>query len=112
MIDIYRKYKTRDGREVRIYATDHDSTCGHMVSGAFFLDGGWWSASWTAEGFYGSSSYESPNDLIEVKSRIRRTVWLDVYPKGTCIAGEYDFTGRIARIKVEINCEEGEGLDG
>ena len=50
MIDINKKYRTRDGREVRIYATD----CGaaEPVHGAI-KSGDWWELSvWNANGKY------------------------------------------------------------
>jgi hypothetical protein len=59
---------------------------------------------------------EGPFDLVEVKPRIKRTVWVNVYSNG--FAGWLDrktadanssFT-RLACVKVEIDCEEGEGL--
>jgi hypothetical protein len=53
-------------------------------------------------------------DLVEVKPRIQRTVWLALYPlddvwvvSGDCTAVE---KGCLACVKVEIDCEEGEGL--
>ena len=57
------------------------------------------------------------DDLIEVKPRIKQNVWLNLYPnRRPCshstkkeadkIAGKT----RIACIKVEIDCEHGEGL--
>jgi hypothetical protein len=49
-----------------------------------------------------------------VKPRIQRTVWLALYPlddvwvvSGDCTAVE---KGCLACVKVEIDCEEGEGL--
>jgi hypothetical protein len=67
MIDINKKYRTRDGREVRIYATD-GAQCGTCIHGAV-LDNGWWgSVTWGSDG----SKYswrEDDLDLIEVGSR-------------------------------------------
>jgi hypothetical protein len=113
-----KKYQTRDGREVRIYATD-----GHPdepVHGAFKDYSGQWNTSiWNLDGtcrFKKCVSGEQCVDLIEVKPRIKRTVYLNVYYDGTVLnytkedadlcAGPY----RLACIKVEIDCEEGEGL--
>tara|TARA_R110002126_G_scaffold8006_1_gene38497 strand:- start:661 stop:1008 length:348 start_codon:yes stop_codon:yes gene_type:complete len=115
MIDINKKYRMRDGREVRIYATD-----GHFpspVHGAFkgsgHNKGTWISWQWMADGRAGVFS-ETEMDLIEVKPRIKRTVWLALYPlddvsvvSGDCTAVE---KGCLACVKVEIDCEEGEGL--
>ena len=56
------------------------------------------------------------NDLIEVKPRIKRTIWLSIYEDCTLSssskeeADHYDGDDRLACIKVEIDVEEGEGL--
>ena len=56
-------------------------------------------------------------DLIEVKPRIKRTEWLNVYPLGSTRAylskAEADASAglrRVACIPIVIDCEEGEGL--
>jgi hypothetical protein len=106
MISKDKTYRTRDGREVRIYAIDGGGV--HCVHGAVRNPEGWAMCSW---------SLESSCDLIEVKPRIKRTVWLNVYPDKN---GDYSqlrgladalaATDRLACVKVEIDCEEGEGL--
>ena len=112
MIDINKKYRTRGGREVRIYAVDGDEP--RPVHGAVKSQTGWIVSHWPKDGI--QSSYEGSNDLIEVKPRIQRTLWVNVYSNG--FAGWVDrktadanssFT-RLACVKVEIDCEEGEGL--
>ena len=66
---------------------------------------------WPQDGI--QSSYEGSNDLIEVKPRIKQTVWLALYPNGG-VGFSPDVSmikcGCLARYKVEIDCEEGEGL--
>jgi len=61
-----------------------------------------------------SGDNETLFDLVEVKPRIKRTVWLHVFDNGDVIAAlnqaSYDITNRIACVKVEIDCDEGEGL--
>lgn len=113
MIDINKKYRTRDGREVRIYAIDGLDT--RSVHGAMYTIGGWISYTWRKDGSY-FSDMDYADDLIEVKPRIKQTVWVNVYSNG--FAGWTDrktadanssFT-RLACVKVEIDCEEGEGL--
>ena len=117
MIDINKKYRTRGGQEVRIYAVDVDNL--DNVHGAYLhKDGKWMIASW---GWGGArhDAEETPMDLIEVKPRIKRTVWLSIWRNnyieasnlpewrnGPLGCGE----APIACIKVEIDCEEGEGL--
>jgi hypothetical protein len=114
MISKDKIYRTRDGREVRIYATDAHPL--EPVHGAFQdYSGAWNSTMWRHDGtnVYGKGE----TDLIEVKPRIKRTVWLNVYPDKN---GDYSqlrnladalaTTDRLACVKVEIDCEEGEGL--
>jgi len=54
-------------------------------------------------------------DLMEMKERIKRTIWLNIYHDGAnvyydkCEADESGPT-RFACVSVEIDCEEGEGL--
>ena len=109
MIDINKKYRTRDGRDVRIYAVDGDEP--RPVHGAVKSQTGWIVSHWPKDGI--QSSYEGSNDLIEVKPRIQRTVWLALYPnEGVGFSPEVSMVKRdcLARYKVEIDCEEGEGL--
>jgi len=116
MIDINKKYRTRDGREVRIYATDGGA--GSPVMGAVFYTTpngqSWWeSARWTEDGRYDYHGRQTNTDLIEVIPRHKRTVWLHVWNGGTVCATEESYyvpAGRIACIKVELDFEEGEGL--
>jgi len=114
MIDINKKYVTRDGREVRIYATDGGlENC--ITHGAAKNKSGYWeSASWyTAHGGYYDDGVPHQYDLIEVRPRHKRTVWLHVFRNSTVcgpIDACYDIPNRIAAIKVEWDFEEGEGL--
>lgn len=65
MIDINKKYKTRDGREVRIYATDGSG--GFSVHGAIKRDDGWGSPLvWAKDGRFNLDVDEQPMDLVEV----------------------------------------------
>ena len=121
MIDSNKKYRTRDGREVRIYATDGGA--GSPVMGAVFYTTpngqSWWeSARWTEDGRYDYHGRQTNTDLIEVRPRHKRTVWLNVYE--TEIHFAYDTKEeadssvrrpkRLACIKVELDFEEGDGL--
>jgi hypothetical protein len=119
MISKDKQYRTRDGLEVRIYATDGSHIW--AVHGAICTEDGWWSTCWTKDGKVTYSVFDasSGSDLIEVKPRIKRTYWLNIYksePQGTTAlwtrkdADSWVPEGRIACVKVEIDCEEGEGL--
>ena len=117
MISKEKQYRTRNGREVRIYATDGFGIW--AVHGAILVEDGWWSMCWSKDGKFicggvydGSPS--SSSDLIEVKPRIKKAVWLHVFKDGNVVAAvdpaSANITHRIACVKVEIDCEEGEGL--
>ena len=119
MIDINKQYRTRDGREVRIYSTD----TGHgfdQVHGAIKAVHGWEISGWGHNGMKDVSGIrETLNDLVEVKPRIKRTFWFNIVPETQgatigCLSKEHadrlQAPNRIACVKVEIDCEEGEGL--
>jgi hypothetical protein len=110
MIDKSKTYKTRDGREVRIYATDGYKD--YPIHGAI-MDSGWCFHYWTEDGKGTISRF----DLIEVRPRHKRTVWLNVYsngeyawPRRDMADKAIDSADRIACIKVELDFQEGEGL--
>jgi hypothetical protein len=120
MIDINKKYRTRDGREVRIYATD--GAMPRPVHGAVksSYDSTWHSFQWHEDGrLVHNVLAVDLSDIIEVRPRHKWTVWLNVYPPNvyTCDGANTksvadnraDYT-RIACIKVELDFEEGEGL--
>ena len=112
MIDINKKYRTRDGREVRIYALDGDEP--RPVHGAFKSPTGWVVSCWRQDGI--QLDFGGHYDLVEVKPRIQRTVWLNVSPNTITThfhrldADNYAGSSRLACVKVEIDCEKGEGL--
>jgi hypothetical protein len=113
MIDINKQYRTRDGREVRIYAVDGQEDW--PIHGATLKSFGWSSECWTKNG---SSLTNMPHadDLVEVRPRHKRTVWVTVYPMNRYQISNENIQcdiyppKRIACIKVELDFEEGEGL--
>jgi hypothetical protein len=117
MIDINKTYRTRDGREVRIYATDGRGE--FQIHGAIKTDIGWSCSEWKLNG-QSYANRSGPNDLIEVRQRHKRTVWLNIHPRTAKIYGSkeladieaqsFSYKDRIACIKVELDFEEGEGL--
>lgn len=116
MIDINKQYRTRDGREVRIYAMDGgDLFEDRTIHGAVKSRDWWVFVVWNATTgrCFASVKEETAMDLIEVRPRHKRTVWLHVFRNGTIcgpIDACYDTPNRIACIKVELDFEEGEGL--
>ena len=112
MIDINKKYRTRDGREVRIYATDSGGI--YPIHGAIKTEHGWSVACWDDDGnYYGTT----PNlKLVEVKPRIKETIYINIYDGYKSISSTEKVAedradcGIRARVKVDIDVEEGEGL--
>jgi hypothetical protein len=116
MIDPKKQYRTRDGGEVRIYAVDGDEEM--PIHGAVLTQHGWKVNSWGRDGKW-CPNLTDDVDLIEVKPRIKREVWVNVYPHYQTVwfsedeahaAHEGGRTNRIACVKLTIDCEEGEGL--
>lgn len=76
-----KTYRTRDGREVRIYATDGGGD--ETVHGAVNKPGqGWAAYSWSEDGYFWDDGEECRDDLIEVKPRFRIERWVNVYSNG------------------------------
>ena len=117
MIDITKKYRTRNGREVRIYATDAGKN--YPIHGAYYNDGRWLVCSWRADGLLVAKSETSDHDLIEVKPRIKREFWVNMYADDYVVLAHpskaeadraWSSRRRFACVPVVIDCEEGEGL--
>jgi hypothetical protein len=112
-IELGKQYRTRDGREVRIYAADHASVL--CVVGIISGSGGALHQ-WYGDGKFSFDGKPDENDLIEVRAHIKREVWVNVYPlDGSAIWSTRkladDMAGhRVACVKLTIDCEEGEGL--
>lgn len=121
MIDKSKLYRTRDGREVRIYAVDGGAH-GNAIHGAVKNESGRWIATqWFHEGMYAHAGSHM-NDLIEVPPRIKRKVWMNVYETDQPITWLFRNKAlaesaaasckdhRIACVEVDIDVEEGHGL--
>lgn len=117
MIDKSKTYRTRCGREVRIYATDGSGR--KSVHGAYFdtFVKGWISLVWTEHGKVDGYQELQPLDLIDVRPRHKRTVWLNVCEHVVmgCYENKWEADScagkdRLACIKVDLDFEEGEGL--
>lgn len=114
MIDITKTYKTRDGREVRIYATD--GTGAYPVHGAIKKNGEWFLGGWTANGAAFLDHEQCRDDLIEVKPRIKEELWMNIYEDSWHTyrtkerANECANDTRLACVKIYIDCDEGDGL--
>lgn len=113
-VEMGRTYRTRDGREVRIYAVD--GLGNREVHGAIYTPkDGWEHRAWFPDGMM--YTYPSGADLVEVRPRIKREVWVNLYPNGVNAmrsreqADDCACDTRIACVRVEIDVEEGHGLE-
>jgi hypothetical protein len=82
-IDMSKKYRTRDGRDVRVYAVDAGGEW--SVHGATLEPeppAEWLPESWTQGGDCYSGEKESPRDLVEVKAE----VWVWQFEDGSVSA--------------------------
>ena len=118
MIDINKTYRTRDGREVRIYATDGAESTPVHGSIKSNIDYQWHPYRWYNNGriSHNPRAFDMC-DLIEVRPRHKRTVWLNIYGPESFTshisreqAEDEQDINRIACIKVEFDFEEGQGL--
>lgn len=119
-IDINKKYKTQSGKNVRIYSTE--ALGDFPIHGAVLLDDEWDICTWTKDGKYNLDDdiNDDPFDLVEVKPRIQREYWMNLYNSGSCTVwknrenadsgAKMTKNNRIACVKIVIDCEEGEGL--
>ncbi len=115
MIDPNKKYRTIEGREARIYAVDAGGV--FPIHGAVLEGCAWLTRAWTCTGSF-RHGVASCEDLVEVRPRIKRTYWANFYPHDRIPvlhgskqrADEQADTSRIACVKIEIDCEEGDGL--
>ena len=118
MISMDKEYRTRDGREVRLMCLDKKDEAGYSVVALITEPcGREMLGAFTSDGLY-LEGQKSSKDLIEVKPRIIRYGWLNIYPgymgrvygrrkNADDIAG----SDRIACVRVTIDCEHGEGLN-
>lgn len=117
-IELGKRYRTRDGRDVRIYAVDGGGN--KPIHGAVQQGEVWVQEKWSASGEWAPEDMaRSLWDLIEVRPRIKREFWVNVYPNGVddelwltkATAEQQAMPRRIACVRVEIDVEEGHGLE-
>lgn len=118
MISKDKTYQTRNGCRVIIASLSDGWIDEFPVIGLVeHEDVGWEVDSWTEDGFFEDDKSESRFDLIEVKGRIKRTYWVNLYnpPEGESrlylrheTAMENRLSGWVGCAKIEIDIEEGE----
>ena len=120
MIDLNKKYKTREGNEVKLYTIWPEQQKG-PIHGAVKnpKDGGWYAAVWPLDGRYFPDK-EHYGDLIEVKEPTTHKYWIAPLKNGNTIlipdSTMYEEVLRgpledfIAIVPVEITYSEGDGL--
>lgn len=92
--------QTRDGREVRIYATDHVGL--FCVIGAILEPHGWRLCNWTIDGWAIGVDMKSSSDLIPKPLRV--TGWVNVYKGGVFGWTGVSKTREDAAINQGIDC--------
>lgn len=115
MIEMGKEYRTRDGREVFILATNGRGL--YSVVGQFNDCGDWVHENWTADGTVFEDRRCSPRDLIEVKPVRVFDAWVNVDEAGVTglftsrgTADKFAGNNRIACIHIRQEYKEGDGL--
>jgi hypothetical protein len=109
-----KEYKTRDGREVVILATNGRGF--YSVVGQVNDNGDWVHVNWTADGMVFKDCRRSPGDLIEVKPVRVFERWVNVHPEGvytwhqTPQQSHDHAADRIACLHIRQEYREGDGL--
>jgi hypothetical protein len=114
MIDKDKQYTTRDGRGVRIYATDGAGE--YSVHGALKSSRGWIYATWDSQGHVVNPSRETLDDLTEVKPRMKFERWVVIERDGGYSLwldkpSKASWSDAFAITRITFEVEEGEGLD-
>ena len=111
-IDWTKPVRTKDGRAVRVLCTDGPGDYPVVGLAQYYP----YPLTWTMQG--GRNLFaDVPFDLENAPQRIQREYWVNVY--ATCLGSRHDTKedadyhatgGRLACVKITIDCEEGEGL--
>lgn len=121
-IEMGKQYRTRDGRPVRILCVDCQGEFPVIFSVRYKDYDGF---EVRLCGHDGVAEYNNAYDLIEVRPRIKLSYWVNIYTSGEkgYTTGENNDTKaeallsaracstHVATVKIEIDCEEGEGLN-
>ena len=116
MIEMGKEYRTREGREVVILATNGRGLY-PIVGQVLNADGEWGHYKWTADGFAYSRRSFSCSDLIEVKPLMAVDGWLNTYKDIMPVfhltrrsADEQASPDRLSCLRIYKTYKEGDGL--
>ena len=114
MIEMGKEYKTLDGREVVVLATNGRGL--YSVVGQVNDNGEWVHENWTADGTVFEDRRCSPGNLIEVKPVRVFERWVNVHPEGiytwhqTPLHAFNHAADRVACLHIRQEYREGDGL--
>ena len=112
MIDLKKRYTTRDGQAVELFAIRDGRVFGRIG----MLPSTWGSHGSATPGMTPPLDLIDLIDLVEVKPEIQREFWVNIYPSSQPIRAKVEadkcaVPGRIACVRVNIVCHEGDGLE-
>jgi hypothetical protein len=116
-IDFSKPIQTRHGKPARIVCRDLKGSYAVVA----IVDNGEEEIPfrYTSEGLFFNRDMPHDYDLVNVKHRIKRSVWINLYHRNGMTgvthdtkeqADEGSMGSRIACVEVLIDCEEGQGL--
>jgi hypothetical protein len=115
-VDWSKPLQTRDGRKARLLGVINARRRTHVVA-ITMLSGLEIESRHYPTGLKNESSANCKDDIINTTERIKREVWLNVYESGGITpwadkdtADTHALEGRIACVRVQIDCNVGEGL--
>lgn len=109
MISLDKQYRTRDGKEAKIYSVNNGGD--YPVHGAVKFGDQWYQECWTKDGYSDVVCAEDVGDLIEVKKSYMKKVRLDLWKDGNITVGYIRspiYKDIIASKKIEVTFTEGE----
>jgi len=116
-LDFTKPLQTRDGKKVRIYATNGQSA--RPIHGATLDEEGWRSHSWLPDGAFVGTMTPYPLDLVQARPEFRQEGWVNVYSPQRLMfyatrraADNGAAPYRFACVSFTLVCHEGDGLPG
>jgi hypothetical protein len=88
MIDIDKQYTLAGNRDVKVKLSHID---GNIVYGYYHTDDDWQSLKWSLMGGACLSLNNPCYNLVEVKTKIKKDIWISIYPNGVMIVNDNNF---------------------